>query len=144
MRTKSDIIKQVAAARGIPVVELSLSEAKPRDVLSPKALRGLAQLITDKTRDAYSFERYAPGAWAARALLLLKRGLDAREVEAVLRSKHMRWARDLSDKSSNYTSADLERYLVHNNNEARIIGKRALRELVAETFDDGSGPKGTR
>lgn len=51
-----------------------------------------AKRIADKCRDAYSADAYAN--WTKCALVCLKRGLNAAQTEAVLRSKWTRWARD--------------------------------------------------
>lgn len=58
-----------------------------------------AQVALD-TIDAYSFERYAPGEWVKAAKALAKRGHDARAIEAVLRSKWMRWAADAAGRGN--------------------------------------------
>lgn len=53
-----------------------------------------AIVIARRCADAYSTFRYA--SWPAVAEALLKRGLDAVECEAVMRSKWTRWAADAS------------------------------------------------
>lgn len=52
--------------------------------------------IAARTEDAYSADRYGSNEWAACAMLLLERGYSEIETEWVLRSKHMRWAADMS------------------------------------------------
>jgi hypothetical protein len=106
----------------------------PRDVLSAKALRALAHFLAEKTDDAYSRERYGR-SWKACALLLLKRGFDEREVEAVLRSKWMRWAGDRSRKAAHrhYTSTDLARYLDTTRHQPVVPGCLEVGVLVQQT-----------
>jgi len=53
-----------------------------------------AAAIAEKSRDAYSADRYA--SWQAVAALLLARGYDATEAEAIMRSKWTRWAADVN------------------------------------------------
>ena len=57
---------------------------------------------------------------------LLERGYDERETEAILRSKHMRWAADMSDRDygSNDTSTlakYLERYQIKATDLAELV-----------------------
>lgn len=66
--------------------------------------------LATSTVDAYSFSRYGWTAWNASAQLLARRGYDADQIEAIMRSKWMRWASDMSSNPSP-TSKDLERYL---------------------------------
>lgn len=55
-----------------------------------------AKKIADETQDAYSADRY--NSWEQVAKVLLKRGYDARQTEAIMRSKWTRWAADASSK----------------------------------------------
>ena len=92
-----------------------------------KMTRDEALAVAKSTEDAYSFDRYK--SWDACALALRGLGYDVREATAILRSKHMRWAGDFSDKGyGRCTSSDLLRYLVKN-----TITDTALAELVAFT-----------
>jgi hypothetical protein len=86
--------------------------------------------LAERTLDAYSADRYR--SWRACAAILLRRGMTEREAEAVLRSKHMRWAADEASISSRrVSSAALERYLAK-----YPISKKELASLVAGTFSD--------
>lgn len=89
-----------------------------------------AQQIAERTEDAYSFDRYAPQEWSRTAQLLAKRGHDARVIEAILRSKWMRWAADAGGRDYGKAKAsDLIKWLEKSN-----INQTDLDPLVAETF----------
>jgi hypothetical protein len=83
--------------------------------------------LTESTRDAYSADRYR--SWRACAAFLLRRGMTEREAEAVLRSKHMRWAADATSFTGRVSTKALERYL-----ERYPISQKELASLVADTF----------
>jgi hypothetical protein len=97
---------------------------------TPKPTRAAIDALAERSSDAYSFDRY--DSWRACAALLLRRGHTEREAEAVLRSKHMRWAGDASNaRYGRVTSADLARYI------ARYKGwEREVADLVAGTFGE--------
>jgi len=101
--------------------------------------RELAKKIALMTEDAYSHDRYAFGAWEACAFMLLGRGHTAEGVEAILRSKHMRWAGDAcSKKYGHVTSADLRRYLdgptsLHGKAAGRVDNEDEVEGLIAGT-----------
>lgn len=78
---------------------------------------------------AYSYGRYNDAAWKANAEFLAARGLDARQIEAVLRSKHMRWAADLL--GDEHLDHAMERYLQE---YPRELNERELAQLVESTF----------
>ena len=88
-----------------------------------------ALFIAAKCSDAYSFDRYR--SWPALAKMLARRGFNANEIEAILRSKLTRWAADWSrvQRYGHATAADLERFLNSDHNLQQTV-----RELVAETF----------
>jgi len=90
-----------------------------------------ALAVAAATQDAYSFEAYGEQGWRGCALLLRTRGLDKFEIEAVLRSKHMRWAADDAGKTKGCTSADLERHLANPRTE---FTHTAIAALVQQTF----------
>lgn len=56
------------------------------------------QEMLDETDNAFSFDRYGESGWRGAIKVLRKRGLNDLEVEAFLRSKHMRWAGDRDEK----------------------------------------------
>ena len=95
------------------------------------------EVIAEAARDAYSFTAYSMAGWMGCVTLLREQGLDPRQVDAFLRSKHMRWAGD-QDTVEEYGWHDrgtLERYL--NSFEAGGKGyplsDRELGELVDQT-----------
>ena len=51
------------------------------------------KLLMNKTEDAYSRERYGNQLWRTSIKYLLKY-YNTKQVEWILRSKHMRWAAD--------------------------------------------------
>lgn len=78
--------------------------------------------VATRTEDAYSFDRYK--SWSACAIVLQNLGYNSLETEAILRSKHMRWAADCSNKPyGKATSSDLLRYIKepkHKFNQAEV------------------------
>lgn len=58
----------------------------------PNQLRLIARGIATQCADAYSADRYA--SWAGVAFAILSKGFTATQAEAIMRSKHMRWAAD--------------------------------------------------
>lgn len=50
--------------------------------------------ICTQTFDAYSYSRYGKAAWLKAIELLFVVGYTEEQVEAILRSKYMRWAAD--------------------------------------------------
>lgn len=109
-------------------------------------------LLTEKTRDAYSAEAYP--SWRALVVLLKKRGFNVFEAEAILRSKITRWARDMDERSGQHSANTLRRYLdkykvvpgceevndlVRGTFPSKTLGIDCLGrlEVVENTFDDG-------
>lgn len=97
-----------------------------------------AEYIANQCADAYSFDRYS--SWTAVARVLLKRGWKPIEVEAFMRSKHTRWAGDVSGKDyGKCTGNDVLRYLENERNMPR--GTQAeLDELVDGTWSPHERP----
>lgn len=93
-------------------------------------VKSIAKEIAGRSSDAYSFGRYK--SWESCALALLKRGYTNKEVEAILRSKWMRWAGDSSSKTyGKYTSGDILRWIDDPRNR---IDQEEVRQLTLETF----------
>jgi hypothetical protein len=87
------------------------------------------------TSDAYSRDTYTDGGWLEACRLLAKRGYNALEIEAILRSKFTRWDADFSNKPyGRNTGADLLRWL-----DAHPRERADVSNLVRETFGV-SGP----
>jgi hypothetical protein len=55
----------------------------------------VAKLIAGLCEDAYSFDAYGEKEWAKTVQFLIDNGFsDPADIEAIMRSKHTRWARD--------------------------------------------------
>ena len=81
-------------------------------MIQTKVALGEALQIASATSDAYSYSRYTPSGWRESCRELARRGLDAKQIEEIMRSKWMRWAGDMSDNChGGCTSADLMRFL---------------------------------
>lgn len=91
-----------------------------------------AKAVASKTEDAYSFGRFT--SWNGCAQVLRALGYDAREAEAVMRSKHMRWAGDCSSHPDRPNSKDLRSYLDGGHGKTVLPGSAELAQLVRETF----------
>lgn len=92
--------------------------------------------IAEQTQDAYSYDAYTPAGWRACCLMLAKRGYDAREIEAIMRSKWTRWAGDGdSERRRRFNSKTLEEYLCR---QIEYMGsvrmEREISKLVEGTF----------
>jgi hypothetical protein len=90
--------------------------------------RAIARTVAAACEDAYSFDRYR--SWPAVAEAFLKEGLDPLQAEAMMRSKHTRWAADSSDKPyGQATGADVTRYLrMHYRKSVLLEGRTMCRE----------------
>ena len=86
----------------------------------------LAHDLALKTADAYSYEAYKPGAWERAIRVLLNRGWTPRQIEAIMRSKWARWARDSDgSKWGKSTSGTILKYIdAAGDAEARTIADR--------------------
>lgn len=91
------------------------------------SLSARAAALAERTSDAYSFDRYSSWSGVARALLSL--GYSEREAEAIMRSKHLRWAADGANLERNVSVSAVKEYLAK-----YPISAKALASLVAETF----------
>jgi len=93
-----------------------------------------AQALAEKTADAYMADNYGV-SWTACAKLMLDRGYSERETEAILRSKHMRWADDSQGRGEGRktNSAAFDRYLEKQERRGREW-RREVRQITAETF----------
>lgn len=97
-----------------------------------------AEYIANQCANAYSADRYL--SWKAVAMALLKLGWKPIEVEAFMRSKHTRWARDCSGKDDGrYSANDVIRYLEDSRNMPRGW-QVELDELVAMTWETSNRP----
>ncbi|MFM9469743.1 hypothetical protein ACKI1K_43920, partial [Streptomyces scabiei] len=80
--------------------------------------------------DAYSADRY--NSWPAVAQVLINRGYNDRQVEAIMRSKWTRWA---NDNARNWrkpgTAMDVLRFIDNPRNNCTM---HEVNELVRYTF----------
>lgn len=94
-----------------------VSSARPgrQDRLAPstsaKPRSAQAHRLAERTRDAYSFDRYGMASWRACCTLLLQRGYSEKLAEALLRRRCTRVAADDKKDDRHATSGDLRRYL---------------------------------
>jgi hypothetical protein len=99
---------------------------------SKPSKRTVAAAIAEQTADSFSFDRYRN--WKAVAAMLLARGLNEREAEAVLRSKWTRWAADAANKKYGRACAeDLETFM----NKMKDCDKQ-IKSLTLETFGEAA------
>jgi hypothetical protein len=92
--------------------------------------RDEAVQVAETTQDAYYADAYK--SWVGCALMLRGLGYDAREAEAILRSKLARWAGDSISKGENIPTSALKNFVTKYPDAA--IGSPALAQLVTETF----------
>lgn len=89
-----------------------------------------AEMAT-QTEDAYSAGSY--NSWEQVCRVLAKRGFNAWEAEAILRSKWTRWCRDEFQTGAKANSKHLEKFL---DKYGYKPGHAEVNELVLGTFDD--------
>lgn len=93
-----------------------------------------AKAVAERTKDAHSFERYGAEEWYNAALALFTLGLSERGVEAVLRSKWMRWAADYADAAKIEVGAvDLIGW-INRQYPTKRARMAAVKALIADTF----------
>lgn len=59
-----------------------------------------AYSIANSTSNAYSYDAYGQGEWVRCILFLKEEGYNDEAIIYILRSKHMRWARDSFDATA--------------------------------------------
>ena len=91
------------------------------------------QELFEKTESAYSFNRYTESGWRGAIRVLRQHGMNDREVEAFLRSKHMRWAGDM-DENRGYGYLNGTTVSEYIKRDPSAISQSKLDELVAGTF----------
>lgn len=87
-----------------------------------------ARSLARKSADAYMADNYGDH-WVAIAEFLLER-VNFVEAEAILRSKHMRWARD----ASNDDTCTLQNFVTYYGRNQQHLAGKALADLVEGTF----------
>lgn len=141
LEAAANIVKDAYAGMPLNAVVTTLRDkaARARNIVGDetqkeeivvKVTQDKADAIARATRDAYSFSSYGPSGWRSCCRMLALRGFNAREIEAIMRSKWTRWAGDESDKQyGKYNADDLKRFL---NKQSNLV--RQVRQLVRETF----------
>ncbi len=91
--------------------------------------------IAESTQDAYSFDRYGESAWLACCKMLSQRGYTDKQIEAIMRSKWMRWCGDMSGKAyGKVTSKDLAYWLDSCGDKNRPVTLNDVEQITLETF----------
>jgi hypothetical protein len=99
-------------------------------------LKETATELAERTADSYSYDGFGAPAWRALILWLLKEGYNERQVEAIVRSKHTRWARDIVS-SYRGSSKDFARYWSKGYPTGSEMAAKEVDELVSGTFFEG-------
>lgn len=90
--------------------------------------------LAARLSNAYSTDRYRNG-WSACIRMLIKRGYNEKEIEAIIRSKWTRYAADMSPNQYGYvTGADLARFL--DTHARHCCLEDELKRMVAETVGE--------
>jgi len=74
-----------------------------------KTFNAQAKALAEKTKDAYSYDRYGKASWLANIKFLLTKFTEE-QVEWIMRSKHARWAADAFETSHGVSSKTMEKY----------------------------------
>lgn len=104
---------------------------RPHHLTGPRA-----KALAEKTADAFSFDNYR--LWPSVCAMLLRRGYSEQEAEAILRSKHMRWAHDTSGVRHGQTRA---KHLAQYIDQQGASWKGDVEQLVRETFGIAGAPQ---
>lgn len=88
-----------------------------------------AKQAANGARDAYSHDRYTIAGWMQIALRLAAEGANPAEIDWVLRSKHMRWAADMANRSYSVTAADFANYVVTRHDHGTFPWQTLLKEV---------------
>jgi len=96
-----------------------------------------AELAASRTTDAYMHDSYGEKAWLVCAKYLALRGLTGPQIEAVLRSKHMRWADDCEGRGNGKktNSAAFRRYWAKGGEDAFPNRERWRTKMGAHSCD---------
>ena len=95
----------------------------------------LIEAIALATADAYSHDRYSKEGWRECIHVLLQRTDDRLQVEAFLRSKHMRWAADMETRDGvDYGDFDGVTLTLYISKNPAVVSENALLQLKWETF----------
>jgi hypothetical protein len=81
-----------------------------------------AQRLARETADAYSFDAYGARQWFLAAKGLVDLGYSDAEVEAILRSKWTRWARDAHSSYEGKGQWVIDFVLMHEGEPGYLVG----------------------
>lgn len=101
---------------------LGIAQEHPA-VFREKLAPAMASSVARMTEDAFSFSRYGQIEWDKAARMMARRGYNAHEIEAILRSKITRW-------SEEGTAAGLGKFLKAGDYNP---GSRTVEELIEGT-----------
>jgi hypothetical protein len=90
-------------------------KSRGRKVGQVAAIDAVARAIANKTRDAYSFDRYKN--WVSVCKFLLKKEFTARETEEIVESKLMRWCYDHWNKRGKVPTSHFIKFFNENEDE---------------------------
>jgi hypothetical protein len=114
-----------------------MSGEKDQEFLKSVGIKGAALTpapianFAEELSDAYSTDNYG-GNWGPCIKMMRSRGFDDRAIEAIIRSKHTRWAADSDDRPhGRANSASLAKYL---SKQGMTPDSPEVKALVSETF----------
>ena len=87
--------------------------------------------IMKATDQAYSKDKYGDTEWDKVARMLLKKGLDDKQVAAIMLSKHMRWSVDAEGEVG--TAKGFAAYMKQN---GKMFTGPEINKLVSTTFNE--------
>ena len=91
--------------------------------------------LAGETTDAYSYSSFS--VWKSVVAVFAKRGFNSWEAEAIIRSKHLRWAADCRKSQDGHANhLDVARYL---DKYDIAPGNKEVNGLVMQTFGEEHG-----
>jgi hypothetical protein len=103
--------------------------------VNPSSRRAIARTVAAACEDAYSFDRYR--SWPAVSEAFLKAGLDPLQAEAMMRSKHTRWAADASNRAyGRATSTDITKYITKYITNLDVVARHICKETFGVTHQE--------
>lgn len=112
-------------------------------MIAQKELAARISVLVDMTKGSWSFDRYGEREWRRTVRLLIDRGLDDREIEAVLRSKWMRWAADNCADTIHFKprGEDVIRFMDDRRNrcDVKALNPRDVRGRAMKCYDFPNG-----
>jgi hypothetical protein len=109
-------------------------KSRGRKVGQVGAIEAVARAIANKTRDAYSFDRYKD--WVGVIKSLLKDGFSKRHTEELVESKFMRWAADTYEGKGKVPTSYFKKYVNDKNNFHILINFLNHNNFFSESESD--------